>query len=752
LIKARSKKISMLLILAMMMTLFVGVGTASAASVNSVNKVLAISDDYDSAAAPAGPLGVNITIQEDSDFPNDFADGEIFELELCEGVKWVPAQTVITNSAATTVAAITKRTSRILEVTMPTGWTTDGIVNTITINPGIEVDGAQGDIYVTVNPLDSAVSSGDIVFATVSGDTCSVTVDSVKKIGKGSAKTAGTLTIRENAINAIGKSGSSGVPPASTTDNKLTLKLPSNFEWNTPTVTFGGGLQGSTVPAGGITGTGTRTLSIEFDTLGAVGGSRGSIYVVPSIDVTSEASNGEIEVNITGTKGVDNGSICDDDIVIANYVDYGVTTEIKEVKELKSGKFEEKTAKITIEENMAGALLANRDIHIEFPSWVKVTRVSNFNATNGGAGFNATAAPTITGKKSYIDITIAGTSTSKGKIELDVTLSTQANKFGEIEATISGAGATEETLVVAEVVQRASMETTPTDVRVGIQDQELADIIISEAVKEGFARSTKVSGAEATDGEITVTLTEGVRFSTTPDVEVIEGNVEVNNVAVSGGVLSMDVKSESTKPSQIKVSGIKVTLDRSVPEGSIYAKLGGSAVNENSKAALGWVNGSGAGGNTATVDEGEFDVATVQKVAIANVVTTAPGEITNQAGFVIGSATYILNGEEKEMDVAPYIKNSRTYMPVRYVAYALGIDDNNILWDGVNRTVTLMKGDKVVQMQIGSTTILINGAAVTMDVAPEITSDRTMLPARWVAQAFGASVGWDEATQTVSIN
>jgi hypothetical protein len=38
-----------------------------------------------------------------------------------------------------------------------------------------------------------------------------------------------------------------------------------------------------------------------------------------------------------------------------------------------------------------------------------------------------------------------------------------------------------------------------------------------------------------------------------------------------------------------------------------------------------------------------------------------------------------------------------------------------------------------------------------MDVAPEIKDGRTMLPFRWIAQALGASVEWDEATQTVTV-
>ena len=41
--------------------------------------------------------------------------------------------------------------------------------------------------------------------------------------------------------------------------------------------------------------------------------------------------------------------------------------------------------------------------------------------------------------------------------------------------------------------------------------------------------------------------------------------------------------------------------------------------------------------------------------------------------------------------------------------------------------------------------------AQVADVAPEIASDRTMLPARYVAEAFGAVVGWDAGTRTVLI-
>ena len=59
----------------------------------------------------------------------------------------------------------------------------------------------------------------------------------------------------------------------------------------------------------------------------------------------------------------------------------------------------------------------------------------------------------------------------------------------------------------------------------------------------------------------------------------------------------------------------------------------------------------------------------------------------------------------------------------------------------------MTKGDTVVVFTIGSTqyTITKGGETVTrtMDVAPKLVNDYTMLPARYAAEAFGASVTWD---------
>ncbi len=131
------------------------------------------------------------------------------------------------------------------------------------------------------------------------------------------------------------------------------------------------------------------------------------------------------------------------------------------------------------------------------------------------------------------------------------------------------------------------------------------------------------------------------------------------------------------------------------------------------------------------------------------------GLFSGAVEFYIDKAYYTVAGVRFLMDVAPYIKSSRTFLPVRFVAYGCGVTEDSIIWDPVARTVQLRKGGTTLLLQIGSPVLKVTTASgtttVQMDVAPEITSSRTMLPVRWVAENLGYGVGWDGATRTVRL-
>jgi hypothetical protein len=119
--------------------------------------------------------------------------------------------------------------------------------------------------------------------------------------------------------------------------------------------------------------------------------------------------------------------------------------------------------------------------------------------------------------------------------------------------------------------------------------------------------------------------------------------------------------------------------------------------------------------------------------------------------FQVGSYTYWVDGKPNQMDAAPFIENGRTYVPIRYLALALGVAEKEIGWDAKSRTVMLKLGDTTVKLTVGKKTISVNGQARKMDVAPVIKGGRTYLPARWVAEAFGYETKWETDLQSVKI-
>lgn len=73
-------------------------------------------------------------------------------------------------------------------------------------------------------------------------------------------------------------------------------------------------------------------------------------------------------------------------------------------------------------------------------------------------------------------------------------------------------------------------------------------------------------------------------------------------------------------------------------------------------------------------------------------------------------------------------------------------------WNEATQTATATKGATVVSVQIGSTTAYVSGTAKTLDVPAQTVQGRTMVPARFIAESLGAAVDWESATETVKIS
>lgn len=109
----------------------------------------------------------------------------------------------------------------------------------------------------------------------------------------------------------------------------------------------------------------------------------------------------------------------------------------------------------------------------------------------------------------------------------------------------------------------------------------------------------------------------------------------------------------------------------------------------------------------------------------------------------------LLNGQVLVTDVAPVIQSGRTLVPFRAIFEGLGAE---VDWDPATNLVSGYRGARFVLLTPGSRLAYLSGNATNLDVGPVIINGRTMVPLRFVAEALGAQVGWNQATATVTVN
>lgn len=662
-----------------------------------VSSVPAVDDDG------VQPLGT-LTIQEDEDFVSDL-NTKTFKITLTKGAEWDEDQTVVTFAYGTPAPDDIRFSKDTLYLKFPA--VQDDAVDKVSIKIYADLDDFEGgDIEAVVDGMDSGVTSGTYVVGRTSSDDAEVTVVDTETIGQNNNEVCGVIRITESSLNSLGD------------DETIELKLPKDFEWGSgmdnSKIELFGGFEGKTAT---ITKKDGRDLTIELTGLGTSRTERGIVEITPVVDVDKDADYGEVEISVEGD---DFDQV---DVVVAEYADWDVTLEvIDDVPTVIAGHNEEELATFVIDENMAESLIDGRTIDLELPEGVKIHSI-DIDKKDGNAD--------LTGGRDSDDYNEASWTVNndgKNATEWEITLevSIAADFTGDIVAEISGSAGAEGELVLGKAVAPVTVEAEAVDTTLGTQTQELGDIVITEVEDEAIF-----------DGKnIIVELPDGVEWDGTPDVEVIEGNLELddNDIDTDDEILIIPVDSQSSKPSAIKISDIKVTIDRTVPYGPIKAKVKGEAFAENYD-------------EDAEEDSENFDETKVAEVVVANLVTPVENKEGGFAEFTIGSPVYLADGSYKVADAAPYVKEGRTYVPIRYLANALGAEV-----DYANKVVTLTKGDTTVELTIGSNQLVVNGQVSTMDIAPEINNGRTMLPARFVAEAFGAKVGFVPAEKKVVIS
>lgn len=320
----------------------------------------------------------------------------------------------------------------------------------------------------------------------------------------------------------------------------------------------------------------------------------------------------------------------------------------------------------------------------------------------------------LVGDNEFLGIIIVPTGSGKNSFELPIKSTIPDGTSGDIELRISSIQGqlvdgvvTVGTVVPGEVKIESS--------RVGTIKNGKAGVVLT--VTENMA------GLLRKGSPLKFTLPEGFEWG------VVKGSLEAGKGLdvrpdVDGRVLELVVRKESTKRSEYRVEAEVCLVDAGKARaGEVRADIEGLK---------------------------RLSARTILVARYEPVPVEPEPEPVRTVVFTLGRDTHTVNGIVKRMDAAPYLRDGRTYLPLRYVGVSLGVSPDGIEWDG--RTATLKRGDITVKVSVGSKTLLVNDTPVQMDVVPEIAPPgRVMLPYRFIGEAFGASVHWNPTAQTVTL-
>jgi N-acetylmuramoyl-L-alanine amidase len=136
-------------------------------------------------------------------------------------------------------------------------------------------------------------------------------------------------------------------------------------------------------------------------------------------------------------------------------------------------------------------------------------------------------------------------------------------------------------------------------------------------------------------------------------------------------------------------------------------------------------------------------------IFIAVLIILLPATCTRASG--LSEQLFItvkINGQPIYVDSAPYLKNNRTFVPVRFVAEAFSME---VEWIQDEKKTILKDETKTIEMQLNSNKLIVNGEEITMDATVEGVDGRTMVPIRYFAELMGFAIEWDDATCSVEL-
>lgn len=109
---------------------------------------------------------------------------------------------------------------------------------------------------------------------------------------------------------------------------------------------------------------------------------------------------------------------------------------------------------------------------------------------------------------------------------------------------------------------------------------------------------------------------------------------------------------------------------------------------------------------------------------------------------------YVNGTQIQNLESPPVVLDGHTMVPARGVFESIGAVIN---WNGVSRSVYIGYNQDLIILEVNNNLANFNGERLKMDMEARLVNERVMIPVRFVSEALGYEVSWDESTRTVHI-
>lgn len=104
--------------------------------------------------------------------------------------------------------------------------------------------------------------------------------------------------------------------------------------------------------------------------------------------------------------------------------------------------------------------------------------------------------------------------------------------------------------------------------------------------------------------------------------------------------------------------------------------------------------------------------------------------------------------QEVKFDIPPVVANNTTYVEFKGLFTALNY---TIAYDSKTKTITSVSGTSSIKINLTTGQAAVDGKAAAQQIQPLVQNGRTLIPLRFVGEATGKLVDWNQAEKTIKI-